>query len=233
MRLPPNTPSRARARQSGYSLMEVMIASVIISIMVLGLGGFWYSSVARAYDLVLRQKAIFVLNAEMERVSALYNYTNFADCGFFCSSGPVQTTGYDGLAALPSTRYVYPSNVSDYTNSGDYVTTNVSTFNSTEFHVWLDSNFFTTNNRTYVWIDKARSIVGRLSWSTTNVTAASCSYPDCLCHAFDNSGTDNCLLLSVYLEYPYKFLSSGGVTAPAASALQTLSLKTIVGRGDA
>ena len=230
MRSPPS--ARARARQRGYSLMEVMIASVILSIMVLGMSGFWFTAVGRAYDLVLRQKAIFVLNAEMERISSLYVYTDFADCGFFCFDGPVSTTGYDN-SLLPSTRYVYPSDVSDYTNSGDYVTTTVSTFNSTEFHVFLDSNFWSFNNRTYVWIDKARSIVGRLSWSTANVTAGTCSYSDCSCEDFDGSGSDNCLMLSVYLEYPYKFLSSGGVTAPASSALKTITLKSIVGRGDA
>lgn len=232
MRSCPNTAGARRARQRGYSLMEVMIGSVILSIMVLGLGGFWYTSMGRAYDLVLRQKAIFVLNAEMERISSLYVYTDFADCG--CSDGPVSTTGYDGLAALPSTRYVYPSDVSDYTNSGDYVTTNVTTFNSTEFHVWLDSNFFSTNNRTYVWISKARNIVGRISWSTSDVNTGSCSYTSCWCEEFDGGSSNvHCLLLNVYLEYPYKFLSTGGVTAPAASALQTLTLKTIVGRGDA
>jgi prepilin-type N-terminal cleavage/methylation domain-containing protein len=222
-----------RACQRGYSLMEVMIASVILSIFVLGMSGFWYSAVGRAYDLVLRQKAVFVLNAEMERISALYVYTDFADCGFFCSDGPVSTTGYDGLSSIPSTRFVYPSDVSDYTNSGDFVTGNVNTFQGSEFQVYLDSSFWSFNNRTYVWIDKSRNIVGRLSWTTSNVNAGSCSYSDCSCQKFDNSSGngEHCLLLSVYLEYPYKFSSTGNITAPAS--MQTLSLKTIVGRGDA
>jgi prepilin-type N-terminal cleavage/methylation domain-containing protein len=224
---------RIRAGQRGYTLMEVMIASVILSVFVLGMSGFWYSAVGRAYDLVLRQKAVFVLNAEMERISALYVYTNFADCGTFCSSGPVTTNGYDGLASIPSTRFVYPSDVSDYTNSGDYVTTNANTFQSSEFQVYLDSSFFSSNNRTYVWIDKSRNIVGRLSWTTSDVTAGSCGYNDCSCQKFDNSTSNGqrCQMLSVYLEYPYKFSTTGTVTAPAS--MQTLSLKTIVGRGDA
>lgn len=219
----PSPPSSNRARQRGYSLMEVMIASVVLSIMVLGMSGFWYTAVGRASDLVLRQKAIFVLNAEMERISSLYVYTSFYDEG---GDGPQVTTGYDSLAGMPTGRLIYPPDVSDYTNSGDYVTTTVTTFQSTEFHVYLDDQFVSANDRTYVWLDRSRSIVGRISWATSPITTGSCAEFD------GGSGSDNCLLLSVFLEYPYKFLSTGAVTAPAASAKQTLSLKTIVGRDD-
>lgn len=233
MRSRRNLAGRTRKGQRGYMLMEVMIGSVILSILVLGMSGFWYTAVGHATELVLRQKAIFVANAEMERISSLYVYTNFANCGFFCSSGPVSTNGYDGLSTIPATRYVYPSDVSDYTNSGDFVTTNAATFQGSEFQVFLDSNFFSTNNRTYVWIDKSRNIVGRISWVTSAITAGSCSYNDCSCEGFDNTGGTSCLKLDVYLEYPYKFSSTGTITAPAATALKTISLRTIVGRGDA
>ena len=129
-------PAVRRQRQRGFSLIEVMFASMILSVFILGVGGFWYSASSRAADLVLKQKAVFVLNAEVERITAMYVYTGFATDS---SNDPVSTSGYDGIA--PATRWIYPSNVSSFA-SNDYVTTSAATFSSSEFYVLLKSNFF-------------------------------------------------------------------------------------------
>src|ERR1700674_5626441 len=101
MRSSLNMPRDARHRQRGFSLLEVMFASTILSVIILGVGGFWYAANSRVADLVLKQKAIFVLNAEVERLTALYVFTGFA---VDPTNSPVSTTPYDGLPALPITR---------------------------------------------------------------------------------------------------------------------------------
>ena len=67
----------ARRKQSGFSLIEVMFASMILSIFILGIGGFWYQASGRASELVLKQKAIIALSGELERISTLYVFTGF------------------------------------------------------------------------------------------------------------------------------------------------------------
>lgn len=80
-------PSKGVARQRGFTLIEVMTASVILSIFIVSLGTSWLVADRRADRLMNRQKAIFVLNGEMERLTTLYNLTTFG------AAGAVTTTG--------------------------------------------------------------------------------------------------------------------------------------------
>jgi len=218
----------ARAGQRGFSLLEVMFASTILSIFILGIGGFWYQASTRVFDLVLRQKAVFALSGELERISALYVYTAYAADSV---NGPLITTGYtDGLASLPATRLIYGSNITSYASNG-YVRALYGSFAADEFEVFLKTNILPALSREYIWIDKSKGIVGRLSWTTTDINIASCVQAgDCSCQRFDNLALSGgrCQVLEVYLEYPYR-VDSGTITAPAS--LQTITLRTIVGRG--
>jgi hypothetical protein len=115
----------------------------------------------------------------------------------------------------------------------NFVTTSANTFStSSEFLIWDNLGFLSSLNRTYVWIDKNRNLVGRLSWVATDIVVPSCiQNADCSCQRYDNLSLNGgrCQRLDVYLEYPYRFATSGTVTAPAQ--LQTISIKTIAGRG--
>lgn len=220
------------ANQRGFSLMEVMVASTILSIMILGMSSFWFSAAQRASDVVLRQKAIFVLNAEVERLTALYTWTAF---GASNPNGTQVSTGYTGASGIPTSRLVYPANVGTLmpANTDNFITSTVATFQTgSEFLVWLEANSPSTANRNYVWIDRGKNIVGRLSWVTTDIVVSSCiAGTDCSCQQFNNNATagGRCRALDVYLEYPYRYNPSGPAIAPAK--LETVSLKTIVGRG--
>ena len=218
-----------RNRQRGFSLLEVMFASTILSIFVLGIGGFWYQASTRTTELVLRQKAIFALSGELERLSALYVYTGFAADAV---NGPITSTGYtDGLAALPSSRLIYPNDMNSYA-ANDFVQSTYSNFSADEFEVLAKVNILPSLSRQYIWIDKSHSVVGRLSWTATDITVSSCvQLLDCSCQRFDDLSLSGgrCKQLDVYLEYPYRVDSSGNVTQPGN--MQTLSLRTIVGRG--
>ncbi|MBT4490192.1 MAG: prepilin-type N-terminal cleavage/methylation domain-containing protein, partial [Rhodospirillaceae bacterium] len=64
--------NRRRTREDGFTLVEVLAATVITSILVLGLANLWTAVAGEVDGLTMRQKAIFVLNGQMERLTALY-----------------------------------------------------------------------------------------------------------------------------------------------------------------
>jgi prepilin-type N-terminal cleavage/methylation domain-containing protein len=70
-----------RSRQGGFTLIEVLLGIVITSILVIGLSGLWTTVNNQFLFLTLKQKAIFVLNGEMERLAALYRFTGFIESG--------------------------------------------------------------------------------------------------------------------------------------------------------
>jgi prepilin-type N-terminal cleavage/methylation domain-containing protein len=211
--------------QGGFTLIEVMTASVILAIFILGLGTAWVVADRRVDKLVNREKAIFVANAELERLTALYGNTSFG------SGGAVTTTAYDGPVYLPATRLIYPSALSLYVGGpNDYTTTSAATFQSgSEFQVWINSQLFSSANRSFVWINRSENVMARLSWVVTSISPAQCVVGSYTCGCLNYSGalTGVCQRLDLFLEYPYRL--TAGVPV-ANSNLQTVTLSTIVGR---
>jgi prepilin-type N-terminal cleavage/methylation domain-containing protein len=211
--------------QRGFTLIEVMSAALVLSIFVTGIGAFWIASDRRINSLTLRQKTIFAASSELERLTTLYDTTGFG------VSGPTATTGYNEVAALPSTRLTYPTALSPvYVAAGqDFITTSASTFVSGDsFELYVSSNLLSSLNRSYRWIDKAQGIAGRVSWTTTALTPSSCAGGDgCGCLDFTALLAGSCYRLDLYLEYPFRMVTGSPV---AASNLQTVVLSTLVGR---
>ena len=56
----------------GFTLIEVLAAGTILSVVALSLVKAWTVFDGLSFDLLLRQKAVFVLNGEMERAWATY-----------------------------------------------------------------------------------------------------------------------------------------------------------------
>ena len=197
--------------QRGFSLIEVLTASMVLSIFIIAIGACWVTTDRRINDLVMRQKAIFVANAEMERVTVLYDTTSFGVLG------PVTTTGYAGPAFLPSTRLIYPNSLSGYTGGGaDFTTTSVATFQSDAFQVYIDSQLLPALNRAYLWVDQDQGVMARVSWKTTNIAPSACVVggDGCGCLSYGGIFSGACQKLDLYLEYPYR-LVSGSPTADA------------------
>ncbi len=213
-------------RQRGFTMIEVMTAAMILSGMVIGIGSGWVVADREVTHLITKQKAIFMANAEMERLTTLYGTTSFG------SSGPASTTGYTETAAFPSTRLIYPTDLSAYLSGGqDYTVNTVGTFTNagSDFQVWVQSNTPSSLNRAYVWIDQDHNIMGRISWTTSNITPSACTVggDGCPCLAPSGVGSANCKMLTFYMEYPYHMVSNSPV---AESNLRTITLSTIVGR---
>ncbi len=243
------------AGQAGFTFVEVLAAGAVLSAVVLCLVRAWTVFDLMSLDLQVRQKAVFVLNGETERLTALYTVGGFSD------EGPDKLQSVSGGAynAIPGingsgNRLVYKADlksaksftVKDYNALIDA--------NSPDSTILVSGKDTTTQN--FVWIDRARNIVGRLSWiacpisgvtASGSSTAAVCwgtssATPSTSCLAYSkpkpsgslNSDGASCHLLTLVLDYPYRALGSGvtdeallpGVHLPSS----TLTLSTIVGR---
>ena len=219
------TPSATSRAQRGFTLIDVMAAAMVLSIFIVGLGTSWAVADRRAGDLVLRQKAVFVANAEMERLTALYNLTNYGNVG------GTSTVSYESSQPFPTTRLTYGSGgLSPYVPSAkDYTTTSAATFSSgSPFLVWVATGGLGSTNRNYVWLDQARNLMARLSWTVSTITPAQCTVGvTCSCLGFLGLLPGSCQKLNLYIEYPYRLVSGA---ASAEGSLRSVSLSTVVGR---
>ncbi len=212
-------------RQSGLTLIEIMVTVVLMSILILGISGLWANVSGDFVALTIRQKAIFVLGGEMERLSALYRFGDFP--------AVEASSGYDTAGGLlPANRNVYPDAAANPSSVVDdiVVTSTDATFNcgdeSCAGQVLFIPNAVSATSRNYVWIDQARNIVGELSLAIAPVASPGTVDPaNCV-----NGGTNPCQELTVYLEFPLRYQND--TTVPPFAELgrqETLSLKTIVG----
>jgi len=240
-------PPCPRQRQRGFTLIEVMTAGVTLSILTLGLVGLWSTAGGAVNDLVIREKAIWALNGQMERLAALYQFTDFG------AGGPDATSGYGYPAAYSDTRLIFGQGLLDLiapsgTLLGGLLGTeedygfleNEADFAAAEGHpVVLESALAPAADRNYVWIDRDQGIVGRLSWEEVAIVVDECG-PDnapggsepCLCADFGGGGAaERCLEIMLSLEFPFRWNAATGTAVAMPQAPEILSLRTIVGRG--
>jgi prepilin-type N-terminal cleavage/methylation domain-containing protein len=232
---------RNNSSENGFTLVEVMAASVLLSILVLCLVNGWAALDQLSYDVLLRQKAIMVLNGEMERASALYAKTNFGSSVNQSSNGYIANPGIVNSGS----RITYASTTPPVT----FTVTKLSAFNAPaapDSLVWLYGAQSPPLN--YVWLDRSRGLLGRLSWSSCDVTdqtSTACwitggkqkkSKNTATCYGY-GGGSGVCDLITMFLDYPYVLvggiptpLVKGAATAGATALLTTLTLSTVVGR---
>ena len=167
---------------AGFTLVEVLAAGIVLSAVVLCLVRAWTVFDVMSLDLQVRQKAVFVLNGEMERLSGLYTVGGFGGAG----PGQLQSvSAYPAVAGIPNSanRLVYGTGT---TSAQSFTTTSFATFTAAataDSTILISGSGASASN--FVWIDRPRKIVGRLSWIAcptpnyaTNgaATAASCWY---------------------------------------------------------
>jgi len=239
--------------QDGFTLIEVMAASAVLSAIVLCSVRGWAVVDQMSLDLQLRQKAVFVLNGEAERLTKLYTAGGFSSSGAKAiGPGTLQTVSGPPYAATAgingsATRLVYATTTAGAT----FDTASVAGFTSAtsaDSMVWVYGTGAATQN--FVWLDHSRSIMARLSWVACPVSASSGSVSNTaavcwgsatsrpmasLCYAYDGSaGGTSCSLLTLILEYPFRLSSSVPLAEAQLSGSHltpaTLTLSTIVGR---
>lgn len=214
-----------RSDEQGYLLVEVLAAMTILSILVLGLANLWSVMGGLSFSQLLRQKAVFALNGEMERLNWLYTTSSFG------AGTRLATSGYPTLAnvAGSGSRLVYDTT----STNASFVVTSSASLQASNSAVWETGTG--ANTRNYVWLDQDRGILAQLSWSELPMSqcgnAGGNATSPCTCYAFSGSGNvnGNCLQLLLVLNYP--FTIQGGVAGQMpGQTLKTLTLRTIVGR---
>jgi len=208
--------------------------------------GVWSAAGGAVNDLVVREKAIWTLNGQMERLVALYQFTDFGAGGADTSSGYGYPTPY------ADTRLVYGQGLLDLlAPSGSLLGGLLGT--ETEFGfletpedfagaegypVAVFGGLLSGGQRNYVWIDRDRDIVGRLSWQESALQIDLCdgnnqtggSSP-CLCAGFGGgSGGEDCREIMLTLEFPFRWDRDAATPVAMPQAPEILSLRTIVGR---
>lgn len=193
------------------------MASAILGVVALSLIRFWSVFDSLSFDLLLRQKAVFVLDGEMARLNNLYTTS-----GFGAGLRPL-TTGYTPVPRISGSdsRLTYSS----LSTGVDFVVTSTAAFAAADQLVLLDG--LLTGARNYVWLDRDRQLAARIGWIEAPLTGC---VGACQCLAFGNIAgllAGDCKVLTLILDYP--FTLTGG--APAArGTTKTLTLSTIVGR---
>lgn len=224
----------------GFTLIEVIVAGAMLSVLVLCMVQTWAVCNRLSFDLLLRQKAVFVLGGEMERLAGLYNTTSFG------ALPPASSSGYPSLTNIPNsaTRSTYPK------GSLPFVTNSVATFTTADTYVWA-SNSGGSGTPNFVWLDRDRGVIARLSWVGCAVSSGTVSNSAQACwteagkvpkappgtpfacvpfSGYGGSGAKACQLLTLVLDYPYRLQNGTPVQDPQTAALKTMTLNTIVGR---
>ena len=147
----------------GFTLVEVLAAGTVLSVIVLCLVRAWTVFDVMSLELQVRQKAVFVLNGETERLSALYSVGGFGGAGP-AQLQPVSGSAYPAITGIAgsASRLVYGQAT---TSAKPFTVTSYGAFvapSSSDFAVLISGGGPSTQN--FVWLDRPRNILGRLSW---------------------------------------------------------------------
>ena len=187
-------PSRARpwlrpgpSGEAGFTIVEVLAAGAILSAVALCLVKAWAVFDRMSLDLVLRQKAAFVLNGEMERLWRVYTSTSYGATDHDGSYGkPVP-----GLPSSSSVRFSYEatSNTSSFTTTQTGIFnpgpgSQQSVLNASASMVFLGASLpagtsSSTPPQNWVWLDQRRGLVARLSWTLCKIVKSNNDLQPC------------------------------------------------------
>ncbi|PCI40839.1 MAG: hypothetical protein COB46_05925 [Rhodospirillaceae bacterium] len=192
-------------KERGFTLIEVMVGMVLASILVMGLTSLWSVITTQFQDLNYRQRAVFALNGEMERLSAIY------------ASNTLPT-----VTAVGSTgRFVYSDTVA-FVHPAANIATFVGTYDGKL--LYFDGIAGTTDDRNLVWIDYNKQIVGKLTWENANYLNIG---SQCVIGGLSNQ----CNLITMHIEYPFRMTdtTNGTLSATEFPVKSEIDLVTIVG----
>lgn len=235
-----------RRRQSGATLIEVLIGMVLVSILLIGMNGLWVAAARQVDDSVLRQQAVMRLNGEMERLSAAYiNAATISTASptDYAANPPPQVGSYiNATGAANGARLIFAAagtalHANAFTNDATVFQESVDgtapadadsgvDFNDVYRRVYYDDNgtvALVGDDRNLVWLDKDRRIVGQLSWELLSIVDSGGTARPC----YPSGTTTPCRLLTVYLDYPFRF--SDATPRGDMGPVETITLQTIVG----
>ncbi|MBF0382716.1 MAG: hypothetical protein HQL69_16970 [Magnetococcales bacterium] len=194
----------------GFSLVDVMVGMMLTTILVTGLTGLWGMVSEEFFKLTLRQKAVFVLHGNMERVASLYRYTSFWQDNTTLHtdlSNIIHQTGTNGTenSNLFVTGLVYRETTDASVEKDDFVEGQV-----------LYMDYSASNDINVVWLDRELDITAKMYWTLSSISSE--------CYI------DDCSLLTLYLEYPFRFSDLSDPVGTMWDKTETITLQTITGR---
>lgn len=226
LRSPPRARPLRQAR--GMTLIEIIVAIVITSILVIGLSGMWVLVDEQFLRIAQRERALLVLNGQLERLSALYRYDDFIGEQGTHSDDVASIATSVELPATTVSRQIYRA---DPTNPGlaGLLITETANANVTKaaFADETQILFMDTvvaandiNELNVVWLDRALNFTAKFSWHLETLPVAN--------PCFDVTG--NCFLLVAKLEYPFRFIENTDPAQAINNQSESLELRTVVGR---
>ena len=226
-------------RQTGVTLIEVMISMLLVGILLVATTSLWAVVAQQFDDLTLRQQAVLRIDGEMARLVDLYSDSGVAlsteTVTDYTSAAPSSSASY---LSTPASRLIHSTGgagqvyVRPFATAADFRATlaadgaNAGQIYTVIYYFDAGASGTAADDRNLVWLDRDRNVVGQLSWALTTVTDTGGTARDC--------GTLDCAILTLFLDYPYRFSVA---TDPLATALaeipgspvETITLQTIVG----
>jgi prepilin-type N-terminal cleavage/methylation domain-containing protein len=207
------------SKTQGFTLIEVMIGMVLTGILAMGMMGVWAMVGDQFFRSTIRQKAVFVLHGEMERLSALYRYEDYytgpdhSNLDYIIHQTTVLETDLSHTK-FPDDDLVIRKTTDASVLDGDFVQGQI---------LYMDYVDPAAKKINIIWIDEDRNITAKLYWEVKEVDDGATAYP---CY-----GTSNvCYLLTLNIEYPFRFQTSlNPATNIDTWTAENMTLQTIVG----
>lgn len=226
-------------RQDGYTLIEIMVSIVLVSVLALGMTSLFATVEEEFYALTLRQKAVLLLHGEMERLYGMYQKSGYSIVTGTPTSDDSPASVYFGAETPlhPNVSHRIHSLSLPHSNltrdvSNNPITTSTFLRKSDNTVNYEHENAVLryappstpSNIQNIVWLDQEKRLTARLSWTHESQASIGC---------IDNGATSSCALVTLYLDFPYRYDESASPPNPVASAdmgrVETLILRAIMG----
>ena len=205
-------------QQRGFTIVEVVISLALVATLVLALQESWSIVNNLFFQLELRQKAYFILNNEMERLSILSREERLGD-----QSQELKTINKNGKI-----REIYDLEITRPTFVLSDGNEFIKDINAEAGKIFYLDDFEYDKN--IVWLDKLNDIVGVLTFTRTNLDGIAISNsPDTDPKGNTPCYADFCKQVEVFFEFPYR-LKNGSILEKLPNIEVTeVNLKSIVG----
>lgn len=211
----PCSPAEGERGRHGFTLVEVMVAMVLASLLALGFAAMLTQLDHAFFQLTLRQKAVLLLQGEMERLVALYQkeYFYYREASFADGGNRFGRWLYrehpQGIKCPPDDSQCFL-----VTSQSDTTLTPADWGNGKVLFLNYDTGGNASNERNALWLDRSRMVTAQLFWELGDLSAT--------------TGNTCCQSLKVSLTFPYRFTAGVTPLDPVWGTPETITLQTIV-----
>ncbi|MGB0684174.1 MAG: type IV pilus modification PilV family protein [Magnetovibrionaceae bacterium] len=220
----------------GFTLIEVMVGVALTGILVIGLSTLWAQVVEAMQHQSFRQRAIFALSNETERLAALYAY-------FDPSNGNTQTVDVSlsspesSIGSDLESREIYAEAYAGSSEADFMITTGAFSMGQV-FFFDNGTEGISEDDRLLVWLDQSKRVVGLFSWRMASLNGSNAATIRTILNDLDasvdvvatdaqNCSTVACDFIEAHIDYPFRY---DGTSLTAMTPVGNVSLQTILAR---